>query len=216
MGRIGKFLLLPAAAVAATAVVLVVSPSHDARDSILAAALAQTSVHWTSTARHGHRLTVITADVTRDSGTAHVAVTGATNSSVDYRLIGATLYLRNNTDAGKYGGRWIAIPASDAMYARLTRGLTLDSAIRDAVPAGTVKVTRTTAGGIPLQVVRGTPSGQELSLVAHATGTQLPIRFSWHLAGGDSGETLFSKWNEPVHVAAPANAIPIATVRGQP
>jgi hypothetical protein len=40
----------------------------------------------------------------------------------------------------------------------------------------------------------------------------LPIR-AGYVAGGGMGGTKISRWNEPVHVRAPAHSIPLSVVR---
>jgi hypothetical protein len=61
-------------------------------------------------------------------------------------------------------------------------------------------------------MVRVGVAAGEVDLVAPGPG-RLPIEGSYS-AGGGMGFTRLSHWNEPVTVHAPANAVPIAIVRG--
>jgi hypothetical protein len=171
----------------------------DVRASIVAAALAQKSVHYEKNIEVDMEgTTTITADVTADSGIA-------LEDSYDYglveiRLVNDTVYVKGDAAALRfyvadlphavangYSGKWISIPKGDPLYAYVSDGLTLASIVHDV------------RSDLP---------------VTHVN--KLPARFAGEV--DPSGEYTatsgtFSKWNEPVHVQAPANSTPIATLR---
>jgi hypothetical protein len=136
-----------------------------------------------------------------------------------------------DAQAKRYAGKWISIPESDKDYAGLAESLTLPSTVQDATvsrfyslvtPSSgeELRMLRRTSLGRPRIVLRlvegprGYPSYPPMQLTAHGTGAPLPITFfaSCGMVCGTNGT--FSRWNEPVHVVAPASSTPIATVRG--
>ena len=166
------------------------------RASIVAAALAQKSVHYAESIEVDMDCTTtITADVTADSGIAR-GISGC-YGSVEIRLVNDTVYIKGPATAleyyfasyaqtKNYSGKWISIPKGDKLYPQLSDGLTLASIVE--------KVRR----DLPLKLVK---------LPAHFSGIINPSgQFT-----ATSGK--FSKWNKLVHVQAPANSTPIAVVR---
>jgi hypothetical protein len=227
MGRIA-ILTLVVADLGATAAVALASQSPKAvRASIVHAALAQKSVHWHQVV-DGVENSTTAADVNADSGTERYTfhTLGQPGGSAWIRLVGDTVYFQGDANgleamlqisqaqATNYVGQWISIPKGDELYAGLADGLTLASVVHDHAPRwGMLQVSRRTSHGKRLLVVRGKSPGRVWSLAAHANGTPLPVKFTYEdLDQGVSAR--FSKWNEPVHVHAPASSTPIASVRG--
>lgn len=201
---------------------------------MVVAALGQRSVHWTETQGEDMVGTWrISSDVTADSGVGRLALRGLPGN-VQIRLVDGVAYVKgaprvlgwflglSDTRAARYRERWISVPKADSFYARVVDGLTLGSVVHDATsldfgttaPVKTT-VTRIKSHGAPFIVVQegktNYPIG--LRLITKATGVRLPVSVSGSrgLASGFSGN--FSKWNEPVRVTAPAQAVPVATVR---
>jgi hypothetical protein len=211
--------------------------------SIVAAALAQKSVHWSEVI--GLDLVgsfVTTADVTADSGTEQT--TAYSGDKAEIRLIHGVVYVRGNASAlvselglplaraRPYARRWIAIPKGDKLYARESQGLTLASAVRDVAgetepsygprlaavrPLSTLEVIwkKPPHARLVLQTKDSYAMGQSWSLTARASGEPLPITYSAFIGFGNGEGESFSRWNKPVVVTAPANSIPIATVRAR-
>ena len=171
----------------------------DLRASLVAAALTQKSVHYEKDVEvdmEGSGTT--TADVTADSGVAQVV--SPYGGVAEIRLVDETVYVSGDAPsledyvpglpravANGYAGKWISIPKGDALYAYVSEGLTLGSILRDVRSDLLLK-----------------------------RGSKFPTGFSREI--NPSGEFtltsgMFSHWNEPVHVAAPANSTPIATLR---
>lgn len=170
----------------------------DVRASMVAAALAQKSVHYVENIEVDmDGTTTITADVTADSGIAQE--TSPDYGSAELRLANDTVYVKGDAtaleyyvpdlphaEAEGYWGKWISIPKGGALYAAASDGLTLASIVHNVG-----------ADLLPKLV------------------DKLPARFSREI--NPSGEFTvtsgtFSKWNESVHVQVPASSTPIATV----
>ena len=206
------------------------SPSRaaSADASIIAAALAQKSVHWTESQNLCH--VRWTADVTADSGAQRVTIGACAKGSVEMRLVDDVVYVRGNpagleseyttylteAQARRYAGRWIAIPKGSQLYGVAADGLKLASIVHDVDPRDyNLKVVRTPRVTRVLGFDDGHPPGPSVTLSAQATGDPLPVAMTGSgcvqcmYSGG------FSRWNEPVHVQAPARSTPIATVCGR-
>ncbi len=181
------------------------SPKAVRRAATIAAALAQKSVHWTA---DDYELTDhetrISADVNADSGTAWVmwqVTDGDDGGRYHLMRVNRMFYVNGDStslqwlfnlkkaQATRYAGRWISTRNGEGLTVGVAAGLTLPSIVREYASA----VRRTSA---------------------HATGEPLPIRFDKEPSQVESITGSFSKWNEPVHVHAPASSTPIATVRG--
>lgn len=181
------------------------SPKAERRAAIIAAALAQKSVHWTV---DDYELNdgewKVSADVNSDSGTARVNWREGGEGGW-YRLVHVNrmFYVRTG-DAGslrqafnltkaqatRYAGRWISTPNGTGLTFWLGDGLTLPVIVREYASA-----VRPEAG-------------------ARRIGERLPVGFDKNPSPVAEISGTFSQWNEPVHVHAPANSTPIATVRG--
>jgi len=135
------------------------SSAKAGRASIVAAALAQKSVHWTA-------INVVamisayktTTDVTTNSGVQTIAYFDNRTSNYDtlvhLRLVNHTVYIRGsaesllqtlndqqdgpvnltNAQARRYAGQWISIPQGDKLYAQTAEGMTLASIVHSVVP----------------------------------------------------------------------------------
>ena len=209
--------------------------------SIDAAALAQKSVHVTeSFAADLYGTDHRTYDVSANSGTELFNYYG---NKMRVLLVDHTVYVRadawllygtaysglglTEAQAKRYAGTWISIPKGDKLYARLAAGLTLPSAVGAGAPTyaglkayypeGRLKLSRQRSHGRGLLVLRWTAGAQPPPLdvlKARATGTPLPVSYSDYAAMMVFYNGTYSRWNEPVHVHAPASSTPIATVRG--
>lgn len=94
------------------------------RARILAAALAQKSVHYAdSESTQGDWPSQTVSDVSADSGRQQITITGTgVREKVDLRLVNGVIYVRGDSgglqyilnlteaQADKYAGRWISIP----------------------------------------------------------------------------------------------------------
>jgi len=206
-------------------------PPHTLRARIVAAGLAQESVHsaWTSPSDG----VIFRADVNADSGRERATLVGG--DVVEIRLVNDTVYFRGGYEGGqyigltaaqadRYTGRWIAIPRGYRPYSALASSLTFDSIVRHAVPRGRLEKSFTRRPDGTRLLMLSPPAGAGLTadppfayeLTASAREL-LPVASSYYLGGfakhGIFASRRFSKWNEPVSVDAPASSTPIATVR---
>lgn len=233
MGRVGVLLLGMAAAAVAAAVALAAQSPKQLRAAMLKAAAAQRSVHYVSTSSvPGHAIRVV-SDVGRGRGIQRITVTSHGRSGpATVLVVGRTAYIRGNAftlhnyfpltqaQAGSYAGKWISIPSTSGAYSIVAADATFASFVADLLPSKHLAVVRATVAGRRSVGVRGTVRQTGRTLVeivyAPAVGTPLPSEEKAFPAGRTGTSlTHMSRWNEPVHLAAPANAVPIATVVGQ-
>jgi hypothetical protein len=225
--------MLVMAAVATFAAVALASQSPKSlRASIVAAGLAQKSVHWAEHDLVGNALIKSSADVSANSGTQRVTVkVGKETGTIHIVFVSDTAYVEGDAfglvanlnltkaQAKQYAGKWISIPDGDKAYRAVSGGLTVASIIHGVAPRGRLKAAKAKVHGRGVFVLEGTKgTGKKRvvgTLVARASGERLPIE---SLVVDSAHEALaradFSKWNETVKVTAPTSSIPIATVRG--
>ncbi len=217
------------------------STPQGVQDSITAAALTQKSVHATeSFAADLYGTDHRTFDVGRNSGSELLDYYG---HKMRFLLVDHTVYIRGDTwtlggtmyspgidlteaQVKRYAGTWISIPQGDKDYAGWAGGLTLSgvvggggpiSALDPWSPTGRLTLSKRRSHGKRLVALRQTSGSQGLppidELRARATGIPLPVSYSDYMAMMVFDDGTYSRWNEPVHVTAPAHSIPIATVR---
>jgi hypothetical protein len=109
--------------------------------------------------------------------------------------------------AQKLGGRWLKLQIADPAYASIKK-LT---AMNDLV-AGAVSPSGTTLTKLPQRTIRGIPvigledQGHGVLYIA-ASGQPYPVEIDG--AAGQHNKIVFSEWNQPVTLKAPADAIGI-------
>lgn len=119
------------------------------------------------------------------------------------------------TVAAKLADRWITAPSSGSGAGQIT-GMTefVDmSKVLDPIFAAFGTPTRagtSTVAGVRV-VALTDPQGDELYVPV--TGDPLPVRYLSHAAGKE-GDVRYTKWNAPVHLSAPANAIDLGAIGG--
>ena len=231
MRRVGGLLAvaLLLAAGAAAAAFAVQSPSR-LQASILAAAAAKKSVHYVVT-NHATTSGRMVCDVARDRGIQRITFTkGGATGHVTVLVVDRTAYIRGDAfalhaymgftsaQASQYHGRWIAIPHGFPSYATVAAGVTLASVVHELKMSGSslVRVAGKLGGDAVIGVRRtGTVSGLQTieTLYAQAHGAPLPVEQTQVApAKGYRDTTTLSRWNEPVRVVPPANAVPISIV----
>jgi len=192
------------------------------------AARSKHSVHTVSiSTAPGHTISIV-CDAGTNEGSQRIIVTdhGKTGSLMVIVTAGTayvrgdalTLHLYYGFSSGqstRYAGKWISVPDSNAAYATVSAGVTFASFLSQLFqPMTTPSIV--TAGR--LIGVHGTVHGQAgpsamTTLFAPAHGEPLPVKQTAKSSGkGGTGVVTMSKWNEPVQVSAPANAVPITTV----
>lgn len=196
--------------------------------SILAAARAQRSVHYVSTARIGAIRVDQVGDVGATAGIQRITYSKAgTTGQVTVVVSARTAYFRGDAfvlvnymgfkpaAAAKYANAWILVPHTDRDFAPVAGDVTLPSVIAGlkgpgkprAAPGTTIDGRRVV--GVQWHLRAGGRS-VVARLYARATGRPLPIE-ERATRGGSLVRATFSRWNEPIHVTAPNPAVPIST-----
>jgi hypothetical protein len=233
VGRVGALVLVVAAAAVAASVPLLARSPKQWRAAMLAAASARHSVHYVSTSSaSGHSIRMV-ADVGKGRGIQRITFSSHGHSGPATILIaGHSAYIKGNAftmrnffgfpqaKAKQYAGKWISIPSTNGAYAPIAADATFASFLSNLFPAKHLTLVRTTIAGKKSVGVRGTSRQGGVKLVATvyapARGTPLPFEEK-AVPASRSGTSLvrMSRWNEPVRLTAPANAVPISTVVGQ-
>lgn len=216
---------------AATAALAARSPKA-VSNSILAAARAQSSVHYVTHDVVGSAALTFSADVAADHGIQHVSIkVGKNTGHITIVVVSQTAYVTGDafglqalqqltqTQASTYAGQWISIPSADKDFKSTAADVTLGSEVTDLAPHGHLQVASGKVKGtkvVAIRAVFGTGKKRTVEILdAHASGKPLPIE---EVAATPGEETLshsvFTHWNEVVSVQAPATSVPIATVRG--
>jgi hypothetical protein len=143
-------------------------------------------------------------------------------------MIAGVGYLRGNAAALKnyYGirapvaahlsGRWISVHHGDRGYKQLTSQVTLSGFIDEiSMEAPMARRGSSLVGNQPAVVVQGTASAAsgdiKETLYVASTGRPLPLRLVGHVPG-ERLRAMFGNWGEALHLAPPANSIPISSL----
>ena len=199
----------------------------------VAAAEAESSVHYVIRATGQSSTQTVTGDAGRTSGIQSV-VTG--NDGVEGELFpDGRAYVRGNTGglehtvglpakvAPKYADQWISVASHDALYQVITQLLTLHGIITQLAPTGSLQEsTPGTVGGHQVIGVRGGLPGKVQSgvtgtavLYVSTSAPTLPLGFSGQASSSNMTVTdagAFTRWGEHVHLVTPANAVPFASI----
>ena len=221
-------LLVAAAAVAATAALAARSPQQW-RAAMHSAASAKHSVHYVSSSSETGGALRVVADVGKGRGIQRITVTKGGQSGPATVLVNSrTAYIRGNAftllnyfaftqaQATRYAGKWISIPSSLRAFSSVAADATMASFISGLLPSKHLTLVRTNKSvGLRGTVRQGGVTVVE-TVYAPAGGTPLPFEEKVAPAGKPgTGRVRMSRWNEAVHLTAPANAVPISTVLGQ-
>ena len=195
---------------------------------IFAAARAQHSVHYVSTAQLGTTRVVQVSDVATAKGIQRISYTkSGTTGHVTVIVFGHSAYVRgdafalvnfmgfNPAASAKSANDWVLIPRGDRDYANVAGDVTLPSAIGSlkgpgrpmAAPSATIGDQRVV--GVQWRALVG---GKRvvIKLYARASGTPLPVEQRATRGNAVISVTL-SGWNEAIGIRAPTAAVPIAT-----
>lgn len=198
------------------------------------AADKQSSLRWeasTSDSALGESIH-ITSVAGRVDGAQTIKVTSLGGRGVvNVRLVGKTAYILGNAfglsqymsfkagPASHEANHWLAISSTNADFAPVAAGLTVNSAVSQlALPAQTRftllakrKVRGLLATGIKaaLNANRSHPK-ETLTVYVRANGLPLPIEETGRITG-ISQSMVLNGWGIPVHVVAPAKSVPFQT-----
>lgn len=145
-------------------------------------------------------------------------------SGLSFELIqvGKTVYIKGSpafykhiggsAAAQLFQGKWLKASASDSDFASLSQLTDLRQLVDQTLenPGGTLtkSATSTVAGQ---KVIGITDKSKGGTLYIAATGKPYPVQIS--KTGSAGGKITFDRWNSPVTLAAPANAIDIAQLQ---
>lgn len=232
MSRIGVLVLVVAAAALTAAVALAAQSPKQLHVAMLRAASAQHSAHYVSTtSAPGHSIRIV-SDVGNGLGIQRITVkSGSKSGPATVLVVGGSAYIQGNAftlqnffpftkaQATKYAGQWISIPATSGAYAVVAADATFSSFVGDLLPSTHLSVVQATVAGRKAVGLRGTVQQVNLKIVetvyAPVSGKPLPFEEKAVTKGVKGASVVkVSRWNEAVHVSAPANAVPITTVVG--
>jgi hypothetical protein len=230
LGSLGRSIgglaaVLVCVALVPTAVDAASSP-RESLNAILTAARAQRSVHYVAIATNGVSRTRLVCDVATASGIQRITYSiGGRTGKVTVLVDSGTAFIRGDSfvlstylgfrapASAKYANTWIRVPRTDRAYGAISAAVTLPSTIDELRLAGPLSfLPQKTVAGQKVTGIKGTigrPAAQA-ALYARAHGTPLPVG-EVETFGKALDETLFSHWNEAVHLQVPARAVPIAT-----
>jgi len=225
-------LVVAAAAVLATGIALAAQSPQQWRAAMLHAASSRHSAHYVSASSEPGQAIRLVSDVGPGRGIQRITLTKHGRSGpATVLIVPHSAYIRGNAftlhnyfpltsaQARKYAGKWISIPPSSPAYSAVAADATFRSFVADLLPSKHLSLVRATIAGRKAVGLRGAvrQQGQKLveTVYAPATGEPLPFLEKATIVGRPGTNTAhISRWNEPVHVTAPAHSIPISAVLG--
>ena len=218
-------LLVASAAGIAASVALAAQSPQALRKVIFGAAVKRHSLHYVSAELQGKSHVRIVGDVAATSGTQQLTFrtsSGAGHATVT--VVQRTAYLRGDRlglrDMGlpaaaskRYAGQWISIPHTSKLFPLVAEAVTFPSFLGDLFPVTQLSLVHRN-GRVGL---RGKSSIDGVAVVdtlfPQTSGDPLPAQED-EVGKGFVAHIAVTRWNEPVHVKAPARAVPISTVLG--
>ncbi len=199
----------------------------------LAAAEAQSSVHYVIKATSQNQTQTVSGDAARSSGQQSV-VSGTDAVDVVLLPTGAA-FVRGNTGglvhtvgiaatvAPRFADKWISVAPTDTLYRVVTQLITLRGILTQLTPSGTLQASTPgmvaghevigVRGGLPGTATRGV-TGNAILYVSTSNPT-LPIGFSGQAQNAsnkvdDAGA--FTHWGETLHLTAPSPTVPFSSI----
>jgi hypothetical protein len=230
MGRVLAAVLAAAAAASVGAVALAAQSPRALRASIFATARKQHSLHYVERGAAGRVLRQrIVADVAGNRGIQRITFTIQGKKGVfTVIVVNRIAYVRGNAyalrvnlglttaQAAPYSGRWISVPPANARYKNLAASVTLPSFLHDIYPRAPLALVTTSIGGRKVTGVRGTnrEPGVRFVEAVFPDSKLRPLGVSdVDASKGFIDGIRISRWNERVHVTAPAGAVPVANIQ---
>jgi hypothetical protein len=191
--------------------------------SALAAARAQRSVHYVSTAASRTVSVRMVGDAALDRGIQRIAYRkGGKTGHVTVLVVADTAYVRGDAftlanfmgfsaaAASGHAGRWMRIPHTASGFATVAAGVRLKSTIDElTLRRPRVALPETVFDGQRVVGIRSTStvSGHRRTdtVYVRAVAPRLPVA-EVALEGSTRLSVTFSNWNEPVKVSAPTGA----------
>ena len=197
------------------------------------------SLHYVSTSVGNGLTTTIVGDVTKTDGTQTIVVSyQGVKASMVIELVGHEAYFRGDAAAiqvlinltarqsAAAAGQWVSVVPSDSVYKSTAAALTVGSVMSELALSPPIDGARSAVdGGRKVIEVSGAWVGDGITAKDHASGElevtrgvgSLPVAFSGLMPANASAsrfteKLLVSRWGEPVHVARPGSAVPLATI----
>lgn len=184
------------------------------------------SVHVVAHDAAGSKRVTFIDDVSATVGREVIRTNGGGRAI--FLMIAGVGYLRGNAAAltnyyeirapvaAQLSGRWISVHHGDRGYKQLTSQVTLSGFIDEIrMEAPLARRGSSLVGNQPAVVVQGTASaasgGIKETLYIALTGRPLPLRLIGHVPG-ERLRVMFGNWGEALHLAPPANSIPISSL----
>jgi hypothetical protein len=223
----------PAQPSAATSATETGQPASAMLASALSALRAGPSVHLHGVTKSSSHVVVLSQDSGADAGRQVFTIDRTEHATV--LVVGGVGYIKGDAAAltGFFGfpavlatrlvGRWISFHPGDSAgrtnYQAVTSGVTLASVADELRLTGPLTLTApTVAAGRPVvgvhgdaPVGHGNPPGSTVKLYVASRGHPLPVTFQVMAAVGQATYT-FSRWGETLHLTAPPNPVPAASL----
>jgi hypothetical protein len=109
------------------------------------------------------------------------------------------------------GGKWLKVPASSPQFASLSKLTDLRRLVDTALstPGGVAKRGTSTVNGKQAVVLTSPSKGGNLFVAT--TGRPYPIQITKQ--GADGGSISFDRWDQPVALTVPANALDVTQLQ---
>jgi hypothetical protein len=184
-----------------------------------AAADAASAVHVSGSLKSGTTPVTLDLNLVADKGAqGEISQNGASFKLI---LVGNTAYisgspafyrsLGGSAAAQLFKGKWLKASATSGEFASFKQLADMRQLIDTTLAShGTlVKGATTTLGGQP--VIAVTDTAKDGTLYVASTGKPYPSQIS--KGGSESGKIAFDRWNRPVTIAAPANAVDLSELK---
>jgi hypothetical protein len=181
-----------------------------------AAADAASAVHVSGSLKSG--ATPVTLDLSLVAGKGAQGEISQNGASFKLILLGNTAYISGSSAfyhslggsaaAQLFKGKWLKTSAATGAFASFKQLADMRQLIDTTLASrGTlVKGTTTTVNGQP--VIAITDAVKDGTLYVATTGKPYPLQIS--KGGSESGKIGFDRWNQPVTITAPANAVDLS------
>lgn len=176
----------------------------------------------------GSKSGALVDDVATDEGRQDITRYGGVHAHV--LVVGGNAYYSGNqaalidyfelapSTAKQIGSRWVLVAPSNSDYSTVAADATLSSALTEATPPGPLSETApTTIDGESVIGIRGTlhaPKGVSASEILYVSRAAEPLPVQLVVSSStknlrDHSTTNFTRWGEPLALAAPTSVVTI-------
>jgi hypothetical protein len=179
---------------------------------------------------------VVSADAGAHAGQQLVSATAPVAGQVRVIVAGGTAYIAGSdtgvlvyvagftrSAAGAAGTRWVSIPASNPLYGSEVLDVTLPSELSTVQPHGhLIELPSSTFRGQRVVGIRGSEARghgnaetvyTSVTLYLSQATHPLPVYATLSAPSGETETDVFTSWREHISARAPANAVPISSLR---